>query len=209
MYELFTKSIASKHANACYYFQSPQPVCSSMNITRKVMFRDVMSALVSVMALSLPLQVMPVYASTSGLTLSVFSTFPSEALTAACGKTLHNDQAVCTEDALAPEQFITALQTNVPFNAILPFEDAADYSLLVANLGQTLASSPEEKQLTEFTLQWRGLEIDSFTVIKENTQDTESHAIANDMVDAWYRYVETNNVFTCLLYTSPSPRDRG
>jgi len=179
-----------------------------MNITRKVMFRDVMSALVSVMALSLPLQVMPVHASTSGITLSVFSTFPSEALTAACGKTLHNDQAVCTEDALAPEQFITALQTKVPFNAILPFEDAADYSLLVANLGQTLASSPEEKQLTEFTLQWRGLEIDSFTVIKENTQDTKSHAIANDMVDAWYRYVETNNVFTTpFLYDALQASD--
>lgn len=166
------------------------------------------SAFIATSAMMLPVVTNPAQASTTGITLSVFSTFPSEQLEMVCRESNIDLQPACTEDALPPDAFIGALQANVPFNAILPFEDNADYSLLIANLGQTFNNSPEQMQLAEFTLQWRGIEIDSFTIVQEHTQNTSAQDVAVKLVDAWHKNVITNKIFTSpFLYHALNASD--
>lgn len=167
-----------------------------------------LSAFIAISAIMLPVVVNPAQASTTGITLSVFSTFPSEQLEVVCRETNIDEQTSCVEDALSPDTFVNALQANVPFNALLPFEDNADYSLLIANLGQTRKHSPEQKQLAEFTLQWRGIEIDSFTIVQEHTQKTPAQDVAVKMVEAWHNNVITNKIFTSpFLYHALNASD--
>lgn len=179
-----------------------------MTMSNNVTVAAAISAFIATSTMMLSMAVSPAQASTNGITLSVFSTFPSEALENVCRETNVNVQPTCIEDALSPDAFIGALQANVPFNALLPFEDNADYSLLIANLGQTFKNLPEQTQLAEFTLQWRGIEIDSFTVVQEHTQNAAPQDVAAKMVDAWHNNVITNNVFTSpFLYHALNASD--
>lgn len=145
--------------------------------------------------------------------VSVFSTYPSEGLLESCSEqrkanTLKPDPVssttLCQEDAITPESFIKELNESGKFNNLLSYAEGNDYELLIANLGAAPGVHRQNaKQFAEFTLQWRGIEIDSsafdITVETSDTNLNEKQGSENNarlLVSRWLEHVKYNQIFT-------------
>ncbi|WP_394221139.1 hypothetical protein [Alteromonas gracilis] len=145
--------------------------------------------------------------------VSVFSTYPSESLLQSCKLHAEPHRSVpeknsrshlCFEDSISPESFITLLGNSGVFRQLFPYGEGSDYELLIANVGTTPSEHKQHaKQFAEFTLQWRGIEIDSSSFdaspdlsTKDGTQlitmDNEAHVL----VTRWLEYAEHSGLFT-------------
>ena len=157
-------------------------------------------------------------ASTIAVSLAVFSTYPSDTLLGACGKTEKIDS--CIEDTITPDAFISVLAATSWFAEIKPFDNGSDYELLIANVARQDDSSElscssnkksgkiEEKHFTELTLQWRGIEIDSLVVASQvNSNETiTKKAIAP--LTSWYIHATDSRLFTpTFLYHALNASD--
>lgn len=145
--------------------------------------------------------------------VAVFSTYPSEDLLETCNEQREtnslrpnfvSDSTLCQEDAISPENFIKELIESGKFDNLLPYTEGNDYELLIANVGVGPGVHKQNaKQFAEFTLQWRGIEIDSsaFEITVENSdtnlnekQDTENNARL--LVSRWLEHVKHKQIFT-------------
>lgn len=145
--------------------------------------------------------------------VSVFSTYPSKDLLESCSAQREtnnldldfvNDSTLCQEDAISPENFIKELSETRKFDNLLPYAEGNDYELLIANVGAAPGVHKQNaKQFAEFTLQWRGIEIDSsaFDITVENSdtnlnekQDTKNNA--RFLVSRWLEHVKKQGLFT-------------
>lgn len=145
--------------------------------------------------------------------VSVFSTYPSEGLLNSCSaqhalpqqeQALKNTAEICMEDAISPDSFIEELSNSGQFYDLIPNGEGTDYELLIANVG----ASPNKhqrhaKQFAEFTLQWRGIEIDSSTFdIDALINDSEQRGNQNTkneaflLVSRWLEHVNQARIFT-------------
>ena len=142
------------------------------------------------------------------INLAVFSTYPSEQLSAACESS--DGQPSCIEDRISAESFVTVLSQNDWFTDIIPFNEGADYELLIANLATPAvnSSTPIEQHFTEFTIQWRGIEIDTIiipTAISSALSDSEKASIP---LVRWYADAVERGVFSApYLYTALNASD--
>lgn len=127
--------------------------------------------------------------------LSVYSTYPSNALLRQCEALKKSNSEQCVEDAIPVEHFLVALKNSNAFARLMPFEDGGDYELLIANTGHT------DGQYAEFILQWRGLEISS-TPLSYNNQQVSTNQAASVLVDMWLEKVRKDNVFSNVFLFS-------
>lgn len=145
-----------------------------------------------------------VYAQQLSLGLSFYSTYPSESLSTQCNTTdrasEHTTQ--CVEDVVSPELYVQALEDLNTFTTIAPFSGGNDYELLVANLSH---QDEDAKHYSEFTLQWRGVEIDSFTAISSGNSSQE---VAVSAVAEWLSHALSASIFSAPhLYGSIGASD--
>ena len=186
-------------------------------ISRQLVIAKIMSPLcVCILALVPNLS----FASMVNQPVSVFSTYPSETLLKACdaqqklSESDINSTAIaehCFEDAISPDSFIKVLRESGEFSNLLPYGEGNDYELLIANVG----SAPSihlghSKQFAEFTLQWRGIEIDSSSFdsdIDNSDEKAEQTSIDNQQVQSlinrWLQYAKHSGLFTSqFLFTA-------
>lgn len=145
--------------------------------------------------------------------VSVFSTYPSEALLESCysqQKLPHSppidrdNTNLCFEDAISPDSFINVLSESGEFDNLLPYGEGSDYELLIANVG----AAPHEHQqyatqFAEFTLQWRGIEIDSSlfdssvdTRDGDNKENADIGKETKRLISRWLQHVRQTGLFT-------------
>lgn len=153
------------------------------------------------------------WASSVNQGVSVFSTYPSQNLVKSCHlqqeltstESVHADKAsLCLEDAISPESFIEELSKSGEFSNLLPYGEGNDYELLIANVGVAPGEHEgDAKQFAEFTLQWRGIEIDSKAfdskVIKNDSSSQDSHYAKSEahlLVYRWLEHVKQTGLFT-------------
>ena len=154
-----------------------------------------------------------VWASSVSQGVSVFSTYPSDSLLKACNEQKASTEFtlahkgltnLCLEDAISPESFIKELSESGEFNNLLPYGEGNDYELLIANVGSTPGEHQQHtKQFAEFTLQWRGIEIDSsaydvdaeISSVKSPELHTEEKE-AKALVSRWLEHVKQTKIFT-------------
>ena len=130
--------------------------------------------------------------------VSIFSTYPSDALNALCKAEAQKEN--CIEDAIAPAAFVNAIQATQLFSSLAPFNEGSDYEVLIANLGTT--TSHGNAQFVEFTLQWRGIEIDSATFTEWQQTPSQSNII-DTLVAKWVTHIKQQNVFSSrYLYSA-------
>ncbi len=136
--------------------------------------------------------------------LSFYSTYPSESLAIQCNE---NEKVLptslnCTEDFVAPDFYIAALTHLDAFTQVAAYTSGNDYEILVANLSRT---EGDIQHFSEFTLQWRGIEIDSFTT---TNQHNTSEAIASTAVNDWLAHAVSRSIFSAShLYGSIGASD--
>lgn len=152
-------------------------------------------------------------ASAVNQSVSVFSTYPSNDLYESCStqhKTnklepdLINSTTLCQEDAISSESFIKELSESGKFSNLLPYAEGNDYELLIANVGAAPGTHEQHaKQFAEFTLQWRGIEIDSsafYSGIETSDSNViEKQSIENNahfLVSRWLEHVKRKKIFT-------------
>lgn len=145
--------------------------------------------------------------------VSVFSTYPSKDLIESCSaqnKTSNfetdrvSDTTLCLEDAISPESFIKELSDSGEFNNLLPYAEGNDYELLIANVGAAPGVHKQHaKQFAEFTLQWRGIEIDTLvfdigveTRDNDNSEKQNAEKDAHLLVSRWLEHVKKEELFT-------------
>ena len=130
--------------------------------------------------------------------VSVFSTYPSEALESLCSQSTLT--ASCSEDAIAPTTLINAIQTTRVFSALTPFAEGSDYELLIANVGHSEIDL--SSQFVEFTLQWRGIEIDS-AMFNTAQRASSKDQLASELVMQWVEHIKVRDIFsTRYLYSA-------
>ena len=160
-----------------------------------------------ILSLSVSAQDIPVSGEIN-INLAVFSTYPSEQLSATCEST--GTQPSCIEDSISAESFVAVLSQNNWFTNIIPFNEGADYELLIANLASKAvnSSAPIEQHFTEFTVQWRGIEIDTViipTAIDSVLNNSEKASIP---LARWYADAIKRGVFSApYLYTALNASD--
>lgn len=123
--------------------------------------------------------------------VSVFSTYPSESLSALCQA--QTEQGNCVEDIIKPVVFVDAIRSTNVFTTLTPFSEGSDYEVLVANLGMT--SNEANSQFVEFTLQWRGIEIDNAT-FASNDKSLSHGNTAEVLVAQWLEHVKQQRIFS-------------
>ena len=187
------------------------------------------------------------------LPVSVFSTYPSDALQQSCQtqrqidvetktvtsfkpqhesidgyvneSALFANNELCIEDAISPDAFIEQIIKSGVFTNLRPFGEGNDYELLIANVGPAPRTTHDNlmpkdaKQYAEFTIQWRGIEIDSASFSASLNNDTNKikskrqgsqEGIANaqqqapqTLVSKWLDYAERTGLFTSqYLFTA-------
>jgi hypothetical protein len=160
------------------------------------------------------------FASMVNQPVSVFSTYPSETLIKTCdaqqklSESDINSTAIaehCFEDAISPDSFIKVLRESGEFSNLLPYGEGNDYELLIANVGPAPSIHlGHSKQFAEFTLQWRGIEIDSSSFdsdIDNSDEKAEQTSIDNQQVQSlinrWLQYAKHTGLFTSqFLFTA-------
>ena len=108
------------------------------------------------------------------------------------------------EDAISPDSFIKELSNSGQFYDLIPNGEGTDYELLIANVGVSPNKHQRHaKQFAEFTLQWRGIEIDSSTFdIDALINDSEQRGNQNTkneaflLVSRWLEHVNQARIFT-------------
>lgn len=140
--------------------------------------------------------------------VSVFSTYPSDSLLKACTEQQKSTEIMpahealvdlCSEDAISPDSFIKELSESGEFNNLLPYGEGNDYELLIANVGAAPGKRQHHtKQFAEFTLQWRGIEIDSsaYDVGAEIGNGSSKEKEAQLLVSRWLKHVRKAEIFT-------------
>ncbi|WP_334021172.1 hypothetical protein [Alteromonas sp. S015] len=143
--------------------------------------------------------------------VSVFSTYPSDTLLKACEsqRALSEVSAQqtanrCFEDAISPDRFIKILSESGEFSHLLPYGEGNDYELLIANVGAMPGEHQQHaKQFAEFTLQWRGIEIDSSSfnadVVGNADVKTETGIVeeeAQSLITHWLLHAKHAGLFT-------------
>ncbi len=151
------------------------------------------------------------FASMVNQPVSVFSTYPSETLLRACGAQRALSEAnasqstnLCFEDAISPDSFIKLLSESGEFSHLFPYGEGNDYELLIANVGAAPGMHRQHaKQFAEFTLQWRGIEIDSssfYASAVENTDVKTETALAEEeaqsLIARWIQHAKHSGLFT-------------
>lgn len=129
--------------------------------------------------------------------LSVYSSYPSDILEAKCAEQYTREN--CKDDAISPNTFVLALKNSEAFSSLHPFNEGSDYELLIANVGTSDGSM--QSQYAEFTVQWRGLELDSFITASQTQNETdvnvdEGRTIAEDLVSQWLKHVDQSALFS-------------
>ena len=153
------------------------------------------------------------WASSVDQSVAVFSTYPSEDLLETCIEQREtnnleldfvSDSTLCQEDAVSPENFIKELSEAGKFNNLLSYAEGNDYELLIANVGAAPnVHKQNAKQFAEFTLQWRGIEIDS-SAFDSGIKTSDSNVIekqstenvARLLVSRWLEHVKHKQIFT-------------
>ncbi|WP_159577648.1 hypothetical protein [Alteromonas sp. KUL106] len=153
------------------------------------------------------------YSSAVNQGVSVFSTYPSDALLNSChsqrqlinvGPSYNDTLELCSEDAISPDRFIKVLSESGEFSNLRPYGEGNDYELLIANVGAAPGEHPRHaKQFAEFTLQWRGIEIDSsqFDAGEEITDNSNEQSLTNEkeaqlLITRWLEHVKQSGLFT-------------
>jgi len=136
------------------------------------------------------------------VTLALFSTYPSELLAVTCDKEVA--EKACIEDRIPPDAFAASLAAQDWFAHFTPFEEGADYELLIANLASPPITSDKgnfEQHFTEMTLHWRGIEIDSHVIPNQTLVSLADIEKARTQLSLWYADAIDRNVFSAeFLY---------
>ncbi|NMH58993.1 hypothetical protein [Alteromonas ponticola] len=152
--------------------------------------------------------------------IGIFSTYLSDSAASQC-QLLTYAQTTCEEDAIAAQHFFVALKNIGAFPNALAVSGQSDYQLLIANQAATIASpgwwhtgiqslkgnraplADERQHFTEFTVQWRGLEIDT-QLIQTHVAMHEDHTpvkVAEDVIAQWRTDALQRGLFTApFLY---------
>lgn len=145
----------------------------------------------------------------TNVNLAVFSTYPSAKLNQACVN-VTTDLLTCTEDSISAEAFVSVLSQKSWFSDVIPFNEGPDYELLIANTATTAVNSAENKEyhFTEFTVQWRGIEIDSTIIPTTNDLTLTNDEKARLALTEWYVYALKHELFSAqFLYTALDASD--
>ena len=127
--------------------------------------------------------------------LSVYSSYPSDLLETKCAEQIKREN--CKDDAVSPDAFVLALKNSDAFVSLHPFNEGSDYELLIANVGTSDGSM--QSQYAEFTIQWRGLELDSFITASQTQNEAdvdEGRTIAENLVSQWLKHVDQSALFS-------------
>lgn len=130
--------------------------------------------------------------------VNVFSTYLSEASQQAC-QTANQHHTPCTNDVIAPQQFLSALTDSALFRELSPSANQFDYELLIGN--QASAAYEQQHVFTEITLVWRGVELDTW----QQAASTDAHLTdadkASAIVNQWGEYAHQQSLFSAdFLY---------
>ncbi|MFS1703102.1 hypothetical protein [Alteromonas sp. AMM-1] len=146
------------------------------------------------------------------LDINVFSSYLSQEGIANCAKDLPA-ALQCKNDGIGAADFLTALSSLNLFNSLSPSVSRHDYELLIGN--QLTQATPNasftglRKSITEFSVEWRGVAIDSFSVEYWHANNAQvATEDINQIVLTWWQHVEQEKVFSAnFLYASMGASD--
>lgn len=156
--------------------------------------------------------------------VALFSTWPGDTMSARCQQVNTTDR--CMEDAIAGNEFAAILKEKNWFDDVLTESDAADYEILIASLSAQVADNDSDgvslhsataglwpanttpHYFTEFTVQWRGVEIDSQRFETYSKTEKPVTEFASEILDTWWLASLRKSVFSAeYLFTALGASD--
>lgn len=144
--------------------------------------------------------------------INVYSTYLSDGTARQCQQHLP-DQQRCKDDAIRSTAFFTALTELDVFSEISPSASLYDYELLIANqmaevdesswfrrlikqiFPTNISSSKRYYLYTEITLQWRGIELDSFIAATQSQTLPSAEEEAGNIIHKWWQHARNSALF--------------
>lgn len=146
------------------------------------------------------------------LDINVFSSYLSQEGIAACAENLPESHD-CKNDGIPAGDFLTALTSLNLFKSLSPSVSRHDYELLIGNqLSEPKnggSGSTPRKSITEFSIEWRGVSIDSFSVeYWHQGTGNISEVDVNQIILRWWQHIEQQQVFSAnYLYAAMGASD--
>jgi hypothetical protein len=153
--------------------------------------------------------------------LDFFSTYMSEEAMKPCS----SESTECVEDPITPLTWFQVLQQELSPVTVGSDGNTSDYEILIASqLRQTTMKAPIQEALSsiylapkvssadslhsEFTLQWRGFALDTYSTSTALTAKEDYQQEALEMVGRWKNHAASVGIFTRdFLYTSLKASD--